>query len=301
MELAGRSALSSNSLNPENEISQKKLGNRRVTGTEQYYTPKDLAVFLVGVTLEHIENPKHAHFLEPAAGTGSFVEALRSHGIENISAIDKYPMHPDIAEADFLTWSPTGKTLVTISNPPFGRNNALSVPFFNHAANFSSHIAFLVPRSWRKWSVQNRLNANFHLISDIDISVQYENSAGIKIVDRNDLRTCFQVWEKRDQTRTKISVPNNGFLEKSTPEDADLAIRVFGYGCGNVMRSFPRKANTTLMFLRVLDKSVLNLLDGLDYERFSNNTAYTQALSFPEINYLLNQEVYGDGFHEKLG
>ncbi|MDG2497294.1 MAG: hypothetical protein P8M68_03825 [Aquiluna sp.] len=277
------------------------MGNRRVTGTEQYYTPKDLAVFLVGVTLESIENSNQAHFLEPAAGTGSFVEALKNHGIENISAIDKYPMHADVVRADFLTWSPTGETFVTISNPPFGRNNALSVPFFNHAASFSSHIAFLVPRSWRKWSVQNRLDPSFHLVSDIDVSVQYEDSAGNKIVDRNDLRTCFQVWEKRNETRAKVIVPNNGFLEKSTPEDADIAIRVFGYGCGKVLKSFPREPNTTLMFLRVMDKSVLSALDGLDYERFSNNTAYTKALSFPEINYLLNEMVYGNGFHEKLG
>lgn len=286
---------------PAKTAPPEKLGNRRVTGTEQYYTPKDLALSLVGHALEYMDNSPESHFLEPAAGTGSFVAALKSHGLTNIIAIDKYPMGDGISQADFLDWDPPIENLITISNPPFGRNNALSVPFFNHAAEFSSHIAFLVPRSWRKWSVQNRLNPNFHLLSDIDVSVQYEDSKGSKIVERNDLRTCFQVWEKRAQPRAKITVPNNGFLEKSAPEEADIAIRVFGYGCGKVIKSFPRVPNTTLMFLRVLDKSVLGLLDGLDYERFSNNTAYTKALSFPEINYLLNQQVFGDGFHEKLG
>ncbi len=279
----------------------KKLGNRRVTGTEQYYTPRGLAFSLVGHALEHIDNKPDMSFLEPAAGTGSFVSALKSHGFSNMIAIDKYPMGDGISQADFLEWTAPTDNLITISNPPFGRNNALSVPFFNHAAEFSSYIAFLVPRSWRKWSVQNRLHPNFHLLSDIDVSVQYEDSQGNKIVDRNDLRTCFQVWEKTVQPRAKITVPNNGLLQKSTPEEADIAIRVFGYGCGQVMRSFPRVPNTTLMFLRVIDMSVLSLIDALDYERFSNNTAYTKALSFPEINYLLNREVFGDGFHEKLG
>ena len=175
------------------------------------------------------------------------------------------------------------------------------MPSFNRAAEFSSQIAFLVPRSWRKWSVQNRLDPRFHLVLDVDVAVQYEDAFGEKIAKRNDLRTCFQIWEKRLDLRATIAVPDNGFIQKTTPDNADLAIRVFGYGCGNVMSDFPRQPNTTLMFLRVLDKSIKSALLDLDYERFSINTAYTRALSFQEINFLINERVFGDGFHEKLG
>ncbi|WP_415274363.1 hypothetical protein [Aquiluna sp. Uisw_065] len=279
----------------------KKLGNRRVSGTEQYYTPKDLAGELVELTLRTISRATEKSFLEPAGGTGSFIEALNRAGITAITSVDKYPMHPSVIQADFLEWETKRTDLLTISNPPFGRNNALSVPFFNRAAEFSSQIAFLVPRSWRKWSVQNRLDSRFHLVLDVDIAVQYEDAFGEKIAKRNDLRTCFQIWEKRLDLRATIAVPDNGFIQKTTPDNADLAIRVFGYGCGNVMSDFPRQPNTTLMFLRVLDKSIKSALLDLDYERFSINTAYTRALSFQEINFLINERVFGDGFHEKLG
>jgi len=279
----------------------KKLGNRRVSGTEQYYTPKDLAGELVELTLRTISRATEKSFLEPAGGTGSFIEALNRAGITAITSVDKYPMHPSVIQADFLEWETKRTDLLTISNPPFGRNNALSVPFFNRAAEFSSQIAFLVPRSWRKWSVQNRLDSRFHLVLDVDIAVQYEDALGEKIAKRNDLRTCFQIWEKRLDLRATIAVPDNGFIQKTTPDNADLAIRVFGYGCGNVMSDFPRQPNTTLMFLRVLDKSIKSALLDLDYERFSINTAYTRALSFQEINFLINERVFGDGFHEKLG
>jgi hypothetical protein len=279
----------------------KKLGNRRVSGTEQYYTPKALASQLVGLTLKTIPNAAEKSFLEPAGGTGSFIDALRQSGITSITSVDKYPKHPSVSQADFLEWMASTTGLITISNPPFGRNNALSVPFFNHAAKFSNHIAFLVPRSWRKWSVQNRLDPQFHLVLDLDIAVQYEDVFGEKIAKRNDLRTCFQIWEKRVELREAISIPDNGFLEKTTPEQADLAIRVFGYGCGTVIDDFPRKPNTTMMFLRVLDKGIKPALKDLDYERFSINTAYTKALSFQEINFLINERVFGDGFHKKLG
>ena len=279
----------------------KKLGNRRVSGTEQYYTPRNLADELVKRTLKAIPRATEKSFLEPAGGTGSFIEALNMAGITAVTSVDKYPMHPGVIQADFLEWETMDTDLLTISNPPFGRNNALSVPFFNRAANFSSHIAFLVPRSWRKWSVQNRLDTRFHLVLDVDVAVQYEDVLGAKIAKRNDLRTCFQIWEKRLELRPVIAVPDNGFIQKSSPNDADLAIRVFGYGCGTVMNDFPRQPNTTLMFLRVLDKSIESALQDLDYERFSINTAYTRALSFQEINFLINERVFGDGFHKKLG
>ena len=279
----------------------KKLGNRRVSGTEQYYTPRNLADELVKRTLKAIPRATEKSFLEPAGGTGSFIEALNMAGITAVTSVDKYPMHPGVIQADFLEWETMDTDLLTISNPPFGRNNALSVPFFNRAAKFSSHIAFLVPRSWRKWSVQNRLDTRFHLVLDVDVAVQYEDVLGAKIAKRNDLRTCFQIWEKRLELRPVIAVPDNGFIQKSSPNDADLAIRVFGYGCGTVMNDFPRQPNTTLMFLRVLDKSIESALQDLDYERFSINTAYTRALSFQEINFLINEKVFGDGFHKKLG
>ena len=279
----------------------KKLGNRRVSGTEQYYTPKDLAGELVELTLRTISRATEKSFLEPAGGTGSFIEALNRAGITAITSVDKYPMHPSVIQADFLEWETKRTDLLTISNPPFGRNNALSVPSFTRAAEFSSQIAFLVPRYWRKWSGKNRLDSRFHLDLDVDIAVQYEDALGEKIAKRNDLRTCFQIWEKRLDLRATIAVPDNGFIQKTTPDNADLAIRVFGYGCGNVMSDFPRQPNTTLMFLRVLDKSIKSALLDLDYERFSINTAYTRALSFQEINFLINERVFGDGFHEKLG
>ena len=270
----------------------EKLGNRRKTGVEQYYTPKDLAFELSSklVAITGIDNT----FLEPAGGNGSFIDALSRLGAKNIEAVDLYPKHPSVLEADFLSYEPKGRNLVTVSNPPFGRNNSLSIPFFNHAAEHSDYIAFLVPRSWRKWSVQNRLDRRFHLISDQDVAVNYVTDSGQRIGANNDLRTCFQIWEKRADPRPKLKVEDRGLVGKCAPEEAHIAIRVFGFGCGKVYREFPRVANTTLMFLTVSDVRVFEVIEGLDYERFTLNTSYTRALALPELNYLLNEAIFGD-------
>jgi len=149
----------------------KPLGNRRLTGDEQYYTPARLADKLVDQLFATVADAKSARFLEPAGGTGSFIEALKRHGSVSITAFDTHPKHQLVQRADFLSQELPETDFITVTNPPFGRNNQLAVPFFNHAAKYSRHIAFLVPRSWRKWSVINRLDPHFHLISDTDVEV----------------------------------------------------------------------------------------------------------------------------------
>lgn len=280
----------------------KPLGNRRVTGTEQFYTPQELAVELVNYSKQMIPGFSSRKFLEPAGGNGSFVDALSSIGVKSITSVDLYPKHRDVKKMNFLDFSSAEQDLITISNPPFGRNNALSIPFFNHAARFSEYIAFLIPRSWRKWSVENRLDLSFEKIADRDVFVSYQDELGNPVREKNGLRTCFQIWKRTEVKRNKVIVPNNGLIQKTSPAEADLAIRVFGYGCGKILRDFPRVKNTTLMFLRVSKPKIAKQLGELDYQRFSLNTAYTEALAFPEINFLLNEAIFGNGFHqEKVG
>ncbi len=277
----------------------EKLGNRRITGTEQFYTPRKLALELVETALPYLPPASQTIFLEPAAGNGSFVEALSEIGAHKVISLDRYPAIATIQQADFLESEFAKTNLVTITNPPFGRNNALSIPFFNHAAKFSQTICFLVPRSWRKWSVTNRLDLRFHLVHDSDVFVSYEDKAGDPIRQKNGLRTCFQIWQRRDKPREKVLVPDNRLVEKCSPQEADIALRVFGYGCGTVLDSFDRKPNTTMMFLKVNSKTAAKALAGLDFSRFSERTAYTQALAFTEINYLLNEAIYNDPFHNE--
>ena len=277
----------------------EKLGNRRVTGLEQYYTPPLLANDLTKVLFDLIPDAQSRHFLEPAGGTGSFIDALKMHGAKHIISVDTHPLHPDVSEQNFLDFKSSRTDLVSISNPPFGRNNALSIPFFNHAAKFSREIAFLVPRSWRKWSVQNRLDQDFHLIHDQDVNLIYLDANGNPLAKSNELRTAFQIWERRATKRQKIQVPDNTLIKKVPPAEADVALRVFGFGCGQVSEEFPRVPNTTMMFLKLSQGVTASLLAELDFDRFKLNTAYTQALSIQEINFLLNEKLFGDGLIQK--
>jgi predicted RNA methylase len=278
-----------------------KLGNTRVTGKEQYYTPQDLAEKLISEVLVLVPDLTKRTVIEPAGGTGSFIKAAQAIGVTEFLSFDIEPKHALVKKADFLAKKFSAKDAVTISNPPFGRNNSLSIPFFNKAAEHSEFICFIVPRSWRKWSVINRLDRRFHLIADHDILIDYEDDLGERLSSRTSLSTCFQIWQRKAELRPIIKVKDMGLIAKCGPDDADVALTIFGFGCGKVRTEFERKPNSTVMFLRVIHPDALASLKSVDFNRFSKNTAYTAALALPEINYLLNERILGNPYLEEQG
>jgi predicted RNA methylase len=289
------------STKPDTASPRVKLGNTRVTGKEQYYTPGDLAGKLISEVAGLVPDLAKRTVIEPAGGTGAFIKAAQGVGVTQFLSFDIEPKHDLVKKADFLVKKLSAKDAVTISNPPFGRNNSLSIPFFNKAAQHSEYICFIVPRSWRKWSVINRLDRRFHLIADHDILIDYEDDLGERLSKRTSLSTCFQIWQRREELRPLIKVQDLGLIEKSSPELADVALTIFGFGCGKVRTEFERKPNSTVMFLRVIHPKALTALKSVDFNRFSKNTAYTAALALPEINYLLNEAIFGNPHLEEQG
>lgn len=280
---------------PESPDKKVKLGNTRVTGKEQYYTPNDTAQEVFKNLLEIVPNLSSRVFIEPAGGTGSFINAAIEIGINDIVSFDIEPHHPKVMAGDFLVQQIDAIDAITVTNPPFGRNNSLSIPFFNHSARTSEYIVFVVPRSWRKWTVQNKLDRRFELIRDDDLTINYVDVNGESGYKNNNLRTCIQYWKRSDTNLRPIyAVEDMGIITKCKFDEADVSLTIFGYGCGTVKTDFPRKTNTTQMFLKLNHPMALEALQSVNFSRFFNHTAYTEALSIVEINYLLNQYIYGD-------
>jgi hypothetical protein len=276
----------------EDEVSDQisvKTGNTRVTGKEQYYTPLAQARKILSRVLQSVEFDPSIKFLEPAGGTGAFVMAALEAGFTAIETFDIEPKHELVKEADFLKTDLVLQNAVCVTNPPFGRNNSLSIPFFNKAAEYSDYIAFVVPRSWRKWSVLNRLDPNFKLVDDWDLSIDYVDDLNEETHGVGNLRTCVQVWKRvPGYSREVVKVRDFNIIEKTTPEQADVSFTLFGYGCGTVKTEFERKKNSTQAFFKLNHPRALEALQSVDFSQFYNHTAYTEALGLQEINFLLN-------------
>jgi hypothetical protein len=273
---------------------QSYANKRTGEGKEQYYTNPDVVDICVAEAQKHIDLSDRT-ILEPAGGTGEFIKGFYRAGLQDVISFDIEPKYRDVLEADFLSLKDVGSGLVCITNPPFGRMNSISVPFFNHAAKFCDYVCFLVPKSWRKWTTINRLDDSFHLVADIEMPQdcfylpEGETKKGV-------LQTVFQVWEKRTEKREQIKVPDHKLIKKITkPTDgivrgANFALLQFGHGCGKVWDiSGDVNYKTTTMYLHVDRQDVKDALKEIDFSEFANRTAYVEALSIQEINYKLNE------------
>lgn len=268
-------------------------GNTRTTGLEQFYTPYDMAHTLTRFFIETAGVDTSCEWIEPAAGSGAFIRAARDLGVTHITALDIEPCGDGILQGDFLDPTTPVTARACITNPPFGRNHSLSVPFFNKLAGSCDIIGFIVPRSWRKWSVVNRLDRNFVKIADWDLAVSYVDQNGDPLTKSTLLNTVFQVWARSDTPRPTLPqpAPTKRFT-RVDPATASASITQFGRGCGTVRTTFERKPNTTQLFIAA-PQDVVRDLQELDLSPFFTQVAYIEALSRVEIDYALDAHRQG--------
>jgi predicted RNA methylase len=213
----------------------------REAGLDKFYTIPEVVDKCLNTISSKYKWAEWSLVIEPSAGNGSFLTRLP---VDKRIGIDISPEHKDIIKQDFLSYSPpvkTGKILV-VGNPPFGRVSSLAIKFFNHAAEWASVIAFIVPRTFRRVSIHNKLNANFHLVYDDEIPTE-----PCAFNPPMMAKCCFQIWEKQEKKRTAITLPTShddweflGFGPKdekgqpTPPDGADFAIRAYGGKCGEI-------------------------------------------------------------------
>jgi hypothetical protein len=135
-------------------------------------------------------------WLEPAAGDGAFFDLLPA---DNRLGIDLDPRDVEgVIEHDFFSYNGLdARVYGTIGNPPFGKNANMAIKFFNHCAQISGFIAFILPRTFKKDSVLNKIDENFHLKYE---ELLPDNSFEIDGVDKS-VPTVFQIWVKRPYRR----------------------------------------------------------------------------------------------------
>lgn len=291
---------------------KQSYANTRTTGKEQYYTNPDVVDMCMKEVAKHIDLSDR-FILEPCGGTGEFIEGFKRAGItdDRIVSYDIEPKHPKVVLGNYLETDIGFKNYVSITNPPFGRMSTLAKKFFNHAAGHSDYICYLIPKSWRKWSTKNSLDASFHLISDIELPRNCFYLPEGKDTKKDVLNTVFQIWEKRDTKRKKITIPDNGLVKKIKPitktvkdknnkdvqrpdhvTGANFEMIVFGHSCGKYKDLDPTKkydAKTTTMYFKIDRQDVIDAIKQIDFSKHYNNVSYVQALSLQEINYELNE------------
>jgi hypothetical protein len=249
---------------------------------DQFYTSENDAKECYSKILEMYKNRNFDMFFEPSAGTGSFFNLFPKY---KRFGIDLDPKCDGVERQNFFEFiPPIEKTIITIGNPPFGKNSSLAVKFFNTAAKFSDVIAFIIPKTFRKTSLKNRLHLNFHLKLDIDLSKYSFVLNG----EKYDVPCCFQIWERTANKRriNKINLKNDyfDFVKKN---DADLAVRRVGGRTGKATKDIVISAEVSHYFLKLKNNisldDLVEKINNIDFSKIINSTAGVKSLSKPEF------------------
>lgn len=268
---------------------------------DKFYTKREVAQRLFEGKFEGNPRLDNALVVEPSAGDGAILEFLPR---KRTIALDLEPAAKGIKQANFfdfemyrlVTEPPFPKEpktkrdryVIVAGNPPFGQNASLAVKFFNHASTFADEIRFIVPRSFRKDSVQRRLCDFFHLRHDEDLP----KNSFLKDGQPYDVPCCFQIWVRAAKHRRKrpapVAVPGVQFVKD--PSQANLAIRRVGGRAGQVVplcndKGAYASASSTyylnIQFARVHQK--LKSFEGSLCPVSRNNTAGVRSVSKPEL------------------
>lgn len=239
--------------------------------------------------------------VEPSAGGGSF-----SNQIPNCIAYDLVPENDNIIKQDFLKLNIEqfqGYKVLTIGNPPFGIQNNLAIKFFNKAAEYSDTIAFILPMTFKKSSIQNKLNLHFHLEQEMDLDFNsFElngNDYGVKCV--------FQIWKKKKDKRIiKHNDYNDSVISfvKNT-DDYDFIVRRVGGNCGKAFlneenpskqSNYFIKNNTILSNERIVE--IINSTDKqiVDFSVGPRSISKNELIEIMEDDILLEVKRQQKGF-----
>lgn len=250
-------------------------------GQDEYYTRDDVATHFVHKTITYLYPKEVKLFVEPSAGEGAFIKPLLGMDYP-VVAYDINPKHNEIVQADFLTLKLperlTDGLTVAIGNPPFGFASNNAIKFFNRCAEFADYIAFVVPRTFKKISVQNKLHKNFHLVKEYEVP-KYAFVVGGK---SHNVPCVYQIWERRETLRPIKAGNLNKYLKLSSPEEADFAMRRVGGKAGEILKGLNHSPSSTYFF-KELKKGVKDALMNADFESTRDNTAGVRSISQLEI------------------
>jgi len=215
----------------------KKTGLKRDT-IDKFYTSPDVAKECLQHILQHIQiDTVEDLIIEPSAGNGSFIPEIMQQ-CQNTRFYDIEPEHSEILKQDYLILDckllvKSFKKIHVIGNPPFGRQSSLAIQFIKKSAEFADTISFILPKSFKKDSMQKHFPANFHLVFQSDIETNSFLQDGLSI----DVPCVFQIWQKRQEERqviAKLDADPNIFQFVKQDEDPDISFRRVGVNAGTI-------------------------------------------------------------------
>ena len=263
-------------------MNKQSTGLKRNT-TDKYYTARPTVQTCIQQIKQHLTIDIDDLCIEPSAGNGAFIQGIKSFNCR-YTFYDLEPENNEIIKQNYLTLDipVTKQKIHLIGNPPFGRQSSLAIQFIKKSAEFCNSISFILPKSFKKDSLQKYFPLSFHLIHEYDLP---ENSF---IVDNqpHDVPCVFQIWLKKEFPRViveKLTPRDFRFVKKE--EDHNISFRRVGVNAGAISKDTQDKSIQSHYFI----KFDIPFTDELFYKiaaihfTSSNNTCGPKSISKQEL------------------
>ena len=250
---------------------------------DKFYTKPDVAELCVSTFTKHVNIKKQDVIVEPSAGNGSFLKPLRKLNCDKVF-IDIDPECEQITQADFLTWKPDNNKghIHVIGNPPFGKQSTICLKFIKHASSFAESFGFILPATFKRCTMKNRIPLNFKLL--FEKKLPSNSFYGTKA------QCIFQIWKKTSEIRKiKKFIREHEDFEflKTGDMTADFCIRNTGSASsiGKICTT-----RTAIKAPRSFHWIKANINDQLLMERF-RETQFSTQLANVRISHLPKYEL----------
>lgn len=202
---------------------------------DKYYTKDNIVKLCFENINKYIQIDENDLVIEPSAGDGSFIEYIKKI-TNNFKFYDLEPEHEEIEKLDYLSYDyydivKKYNKIHIIGNPPFGRQSSLAIKFIKKSCEFCHSVSFILPKSFKKDSLKNKIPYNFHLIYEFDLP---EKSFLVNNTEYN-VPCVFQIWIKKNFNRIvyeKLEPLNFSFVSKV--ENPDISVRRVGVNAGRI-------------------------------------------------------------------
>lgn len=260
---------------------------------DKFYTnPSVVKICMEYIRLTLTIDPEDI-IIEPSAGNGAFLSEIEGMS-EHTFFYDIAPEHPKIFQADFLEVDldvlrefvdcDEKRKIHFIGNPPFGRQSCLAFLFIKKCVKYADSISFILPKSFKKESMQRHFPKCFHLVFEADL---LENAFLVngKV---HDVPCVFQIWEKRMTDRdvlARLEPIGYIFVKKVGEIDPDISFRRVGVNAGMMDTEWREKSEQSHYFIRFTND--LDLIVNIDRVRNAeflfNNTVGPKSISKQEL------------------
>lgn len=253
---------------------------------DKYYTPPELAEYIVNKTKEIIGEDNITEYIEPSAGAGVFLDYLDKPYL----AYDIEPEDNRIIKQDFLELDlEYKKGRCVIGNPPYGIKNTLSVRFFKKSIELCDYIAFILPISQLD---NNQQMYEFDLIHSEDL--------GKKIYSEREVHCCFNIYKrpisglnsKNNYKLNDVSVfeyRRGGSYKK--PENFDIGICSWGASLGKEIEYIGQYAQEN--YIKVHNNNyknkIIELIRSTNWKQVFNMTATPKLQTWRIYKYIKEQ------------